>query len=91
MVFTSWAFVVFFLIVLAALSVCRTRSNRQATVLLASLVYYGYWNKSYLLLLLAPSVIDYYCAQWIEQYPHHRRAWLLISVFSNLGLLAFFK
>jgi alginate O-acetyltransferase complex protein AlgI len=91
MVFTSWAFVVFFSIVLAALSVCRTRSNRQATILLASLVYYGYWNKSYLLLLLTPSIIDYYCAQWIEQYPRRRGTWLLISVISNLGLLAFFK
>src|SRR5262249_11573346 len=41
--------------------------------------------------LLTPSVIDYYCAQLIEQQPRNRRMWLTVSIASNLSLLAFFK
>jgi alginate O-acetyltransferase complex protein AlgI len=90
-VFTSLPFVVFFSFVLLALALCRSRSSRQLTVLLSSIVFYGYWNTSYLLLLLTPSIIDYYCAHWIEQDAKHRRLWLITSIISNLGLLMFFK
>jgi len=58
-VFTSWAFVAFFLCVLGALALARSRTSRQLIILLSSIFFYGYWNKLYLLLLAAPSVIDY--------------------------------
>jgi alginate O-acetyltransferase complex protein AlgI len=93
MVFTSFVFVKFFLIVLAVLAICRTRWQRQLAILLASIVFYGYWNRWYLLLLAAPSVIDYVCALRISETEDaaRRKFWLVCSVVSNLGLLGYFK
>jgi alginate O-acetyltransferase complex protein AlgI len=67
-VFTSWAFVAFFLCVLSALALVRSRTSRQLVILLASIFFYGYWNKLYLFLLAAPSITDYYCAIFIEAF-----------------------
>src|ERR1700730_9875453 len=93
MVFTSFIFVKFFLIVLAVLAVCRTRRQRQWAILLASVIFYGYWNPWYLFLLATPSVIDYVCALRISETedPGRRKFWVMCSVVSNLGLLGYFK
>jgi alginate O-acetyltransferase complex protein AlgI len=93
MVFTSWSFAIFLLIVLAGLLVLPGRTAKQAFLLVASAFFYAYWNPKYLLLLAAPSLIDYVCALQIEktEIPARRRTWLLISVLTNLGLLGYFK
>jgi len=93
MVFTSLVFVKFFFLVLVALAICRTRWQRQLAILLASMVFYGYWNVRYLLLLATPSVIDYFCALRISgtEDPKRRKFWLVLSIVSNLGLLGYFK
>ena len=93
MVFTSWAFVAFFLVVLIAIRLAPTRASRQLVILLASAFFYGYWNKLYLILLATPSIIDYYCALYIEasDNPKTRKRILLLSLCTNLGLLGYFK
>lgn len=93
MVFTSWVFVVFFLCVLAGLRLARTRSARQLVLLVASALFYAYARPWYLLLLATPSLIDYVCAIRIEDAADQRarKRWLLVSLVSNLGLLAYFK
>ncbi len=93
MVFTSWAFVVFLAIVLIVLAFARRRASRQFFILISSVIFYGYWNKWYLLLLATPSVIDYVCASHIAATNNHKqkKAWLIASLISNLGLLGYFK
>src|SRR5438094_6366698 len=93
MVFTSFAFLKFFIVVLLGLCLLPRREYRQAFILAASAFFYAYWRPSYLLLLAAPSLIDYACALRIEQARNHavRRRWLIISLVTNLGLLAYFK
>ena len=93
MVFTSFAFLKFFTAVFAALWLMRTRTLRQLLILAASAFFYAFWKPAYLLLLLTPSMIDYWCSIHIEDTddPGRRRAWLLVSLITNLGLLAYFK
>ncbi len=93
MVFTSWAFVKFLAVVLVGLRIMPTRMLRQLLILLASAYFYAYWEPAYLLLLATPSLIDYWCAIAIEDSgkAHIRKRWLLFSLISNLGLLAYFK
>lgn len=93
MVFTSWAFLEFFALVLLGLRLLPTRNLRQLSILIASLYFYAYWKPIYILILATPSVIDYYCAIRIDQsaYPLTRKRWLIISMVTNLGLLAYFK
>jgi alginate O-acetyltransferase complex protein AlgI len=93
MVFTSFAFLKFFVVVFIGLWLTRTRTLRQLLILVASAFFYAYWKPAYLLLLLTPSMIDYWCSIHIEDTdnPSRRRAWLLVSLITNLGLLAYFK
>src|SRR5919204_4420978 len=93
MVFTSWAFVKFFAVVLIGLGLMPSRPFRQLLILVASAFFYAYCEPSYLLLLATPSIIDYVCASRIEDSddPKVRKRWLLTSLVSNLGLLAYFK
>lgn len=93
MVFTSIAFIKFFSLFACLLLFARNRGQRQLVVLGAGIVFYGSWNARYLLLLATPSIIDYYCALKIEatESPRLRKTILLISIASNLGLLAYFK
>jgi alginate O-acetyltransferase complex protein AlgI len=93
MVFTSWDFVIFFAVVLTVLWFARTRSERQLILLIASCIFYAWWKPIYLLLLLTPSMIDYWCALEIEKTddPRRRKFWVVFSVTTNLALLAYFK
>jgi len=93
MVFTSWVFVRFFIVFFSVFLVLPTRGARQLLVLCASIYFYGSWKASYLLLLAAPSIVDYVCASRIEATANTgvRRLWVTASVVSNLGLLGYFK
>lgn len=93
MLFTSWAFVPFFAGVLLALRVAPSRTARQWVLLVASCIFYAHWEPWYLLLLATPSLIDYVCAIRIEDAggARVRKRWLVFSLVSNLGLLAYFK
>lgn len=65
----------------------------KAIVLAGSLVFYGWWNPAYLPLVLGSAVVDYFAAGRIaaSSSDRGRRVWLLVSLCSNLGLLAGFK
>jgi len=93
MVFTSLVFVRFLAVVLLGLWLMPSRTLRQLLLLVASAYFYAYWKPSYLLLLLTPSVIDYYCALRVEdtEDPRRRRFWVTVSVVTNLALLGYFK
>ncbi len=93
MVFTSWAFVKFLVVVLIGLRLMPTRRSRQFLLLVASAYFYAYWKPIYLLVLATPSIIDYFCAIQIENSDSApvRKRWLVVSLVTNLGLLAYFK
>ncbi|HPO93741.1 MAG TPA: MBOAT family O-acyltransferase [Phycisphaerales bacterium] len=103
MLFHSVAFVVFFVIVyglylaLQGRTPPRPRSPRfiaQNLVLLAaSLVFYGWWDWRFLLLMLATAGVDHLVSVRIVQSDRasRRRLLLLVSLISNLGVLGFFK
>ena len=93
MLFTTWAFLAFFLVVVLALFCLPSRSYRQVFLLFASMFFYAYWKSSYLLIILVPAVGDYYLGILIEacDQPERRRLWLFASFVLNLGLLGYFK
>ena len=91
--FVSGAFWVLVVALMLGLALLRGRLQRQALILVSSLVFYGWYKPSFLLILLIPSLIDYYSARRIDGTGDRaaRRAWLLVSLVSNLGLLSYFK
>ncbi|MGJ8642771.1 MAG: MBOAT family O-acyltransferase [Luteolibacter sp.] len=92
MVFNSLVFLAFLAIVL---SVYYRVGHRPQNVLLvvASYVFYGWWDWRFLSLLALTTFFDYFCALWIEAQPsRYRRKWLVAaSMCMNLGVLGFFK
>ena len=71
----------------------RSVSKQNILLLVASYVFYGFWDWRFLSLLTFSSIVDYLVANKIENSNNSlsRRRWLQLSLFSNLGLLALFK
>jgi alginate O-acetyltransferase complex protein AlgI len=93
MLFNSLEFLVFFPLVFWIFSLLKSVGARQKFLLLASLFFYGYWKFEYLLLLVLASGVDYLAAIQLEKSSTHfrKKAWLSLSICSNLGVLAYFK
>ncbi len=62
-------------------------------IVVASLVFYGWWDWRFLSLLLLSTIVDYLAASKIASASQksHRKNWLWLSILVNLGLLGFFK
>jgi len=62
-------------------------------LLVASYVFYGWWNWRFLFLMLASTVLDYYCCLGIHGSTkvRERKFYLFLSIFVNLGFLCYFK
>src|SRR5580700_8208846 len=92
MLFHTWVFFVFFLIVYPVYLLVR-KNNRLMNVwlMIASYVFYGWWNPWYLLLLFGTSAVDYLMVVMMERKQSTRKLWLVISLVSNFGFLAYFK
>ena len=90
MVFNSFVFVVFFALVYGLYIVLRHRAQ-NVLLLVASYVFYGWWDWRFLSLVLASTVLDYVCGLRIVDDATRRRLWISLSMAGNLGLLFFFK
>ncbi|MBS0388014.1 MAG: MBOAT family protein [Proteobacteria bacterium] len=93
MVFNTLTFAAFFLVVLLLHSLPLGWKTRKVNLLLASYVFYAAWNPPFILLLWISTVVDWYAAQGLvrAERPAARRAWMLLSVIANLGMLLYFK
>ena len=92
MLFHTWVFFVFFLIVYPIYLLVR-RNNQLMNIwlMIASYTFYGWWNPWYLLLLFGTSAIDYLMVLLMERSTRTRTFWLVISLVSNFGFLGYFK
>jgi D-alanyl-lipoteichoic acid acyltransferase DltB (MBOAT superfamily) len=89
-IFHSLDFIAFFLLVVTVY--WRLPHRAQNVFLLgASYVFYGWIHLWFLALILASTVVDYGAARGMTAYPARRRAFVWLSIASNLGLLGFFK
>lgn len=92
MLFHTWVFFVFFLIVYPVYLVLRKNNQlMNLWLMLASYVFYGWWNPYYLLLLFGTSAIDYWMVLLMERSQRTRKFWLIVSLVSNFGFLGYFK
>jgi alginate O-acetyltransferase complex protein AlgI len=90
MIFHSLDFVVFFLAVVFIYWRLPHR-GQNVLMLVASYFFYGYVHPWFVLLIFFTSVIDFWAARGIEEWPGGRKFMLGLSLASNLGLLGFFK
>ncbi len=93
MVFNSLTFIVFFACVLVMHNLPLGWTTKKFNLLLASYLFYAAWNPPFVILLWISTVVDWYAAQKLvhAQKQNVRRAWMLLSVVANLGMLGYFK
>jgi alginate O-acetyltransferase complex protein AlgI len=93
LVFNTLTFAAFFLIVVLVHSLPLPWKQRKINLLIYSYIFYAAWNPPFILLLWISTVVDWYAAQGLvhAQRPAARRAWMLLSVVANLGMLLYFK
>jgi len=91
-IFNSLTFLVFLGIVLL-LYFRLGHGGQNWMLIVASYVFYGWWDYRFLGLLLFTTFFDYFCALWIERqtHPAKRRLLLASSMTVNLGVLGIFK
>jgi alginate O-acetyltransferase complex protein AlgI len=93
-IFTSPAFWVFFLFVLAGYSlIYKKLAIRNVYLFIISLYFYFKTGGLFLFLLIFVTIADYTCGLLINASRANwsRKFFLLLSIISNLGLLAYFK
>ena len=94
MLFPTSVFAVFFLIVFVVHWTLRQRGLPwHWFLLLASYVFYGWWDWRFLVLIIGSSLVNHILAVAISRHQslHMHRALLGVALVFNLGLLGFFK
>lgn len=92
MLFNSLEFLVFFPVVVSLYLLIK-QSQRWVLLLVASYYFYMAWKPEYILLIVASTVIDYFCGLKMGALEEKkaRRPYLYLSLISNLGILFTFK
>ena len=90
MLFHSWRFAIFFIIIYAVYLPLRKTRYYVHWLLLASYVFYAWWNPLYLFLVLYSTAANYFAVAFMER-GQRRKLWLIIGLVNSLALLGFFK
>src|SRR5215216_7447727 len=93
MVFNSYTFIVFFIIMLVLHNLPFSWKTKKINLLLASYLFYAAWNPPFILLLWLSTVVDYFVgkALYKQENKYKRKLLLVVSLIGNLGMLCFFK
>ena len=93
MVFSSILFLLYFLPAFLLVYSLTPARARNAVLLLFSVLFYAWGAPRFVFVLLGSTVVDFYLVRRLgaAEVPARRRAWLLLSLGLNLGLLAYFK
>jgi D-alanyl-lipoteichoic acid acyltransferase DltB (MBOAT superfamily) len=94
MLFNSLDFAIFFPIVLIFYWIVADKKNhRNLLLLVASYVFYGWWDWRFLFLIVVSSLVDYLVGKQLFKTENATRRKLLlwISLGVNLGFLLYFK
>ena len=96
MVFSSLLFICIFLPVVLTLCLIIPARWRNAFLLFSSLIFYGWGEPKYILLMAATAAVDYAAGLLISYYNSRSaqkaaKAVLAVTVILNIGTLCFFK
>ena len=96
MVFSSILFLFYYLPFVLIIYFISPRKYRNLVLFLSSLLFYSWGEPRYIWIMLFSTVVDYTCGKRVHFYKNKNRIskaklWLGLSIFTNLGLLAFFK
>jgi alginate O-acetyltransferase complex protein AlgI len=91
--FTTLAYLAFLPTVFSLYWLLRRRTAQNVLLIMASYIFYGWWDYRFCFLMLASSLVDFFIGlamQSASRVPT-RRALLGFSLLANLGMLGVFK
>ncbi len=93
MLFNSYTFIVFFIIVLILHNLPFSWKTKKINLLFASYIFYAAWNPPFILLLWLSTIVDFFVgkALYTQENKYKKKLLLVISLIGNLGMLCFFK
>ena len=94
MLFNSFPFIFYFfpttfILILIFSHFSKRVELRNATLFMASLIFYGYWNISFLPLLISSIVLNYFASLLINRNIAPRKITILIVALNIICLLCF--
>ena len=90
MLFHTWTFLLFFLVVYPVYLLTKGTRFRVPWLLASSYLFYGWWNPLYLVLICYATTVDYLAVMGMSRF-RWKKPWLVLSIVNNLALLGFFK
>ena len=95
MVFSSLLFLFMYLPAVLLVYYITPRRWRNLLLFVVNLVFYGWGEPVFVILMIFSTIVDYTCGYFINRFRHKKPAvsklFLIISVVINLSLLGFFK
>ncbi len=94
MLFPTLTFAVFFMLVYPIYWLLRERGGWawKPFILVASYIFYGFWDWRFVFLIIASTIVNQWLAVWIDPRGYRwRRPLLVVAVAVNLGILGVFK
>ena len=94
MLFPTITFAIFLTLVLLVHTVLLKKPTLwKIGMLIASYIFYAWWDWRLLTLIWTSTLVDFWAGRRIDDTAStsHRRSYLLLSICTNLGILAYFK
>lgn len=91
MLFNSLQFLFFLPLVLFLYWGIKERKAQNLLIVVASYVFYGWWDWRFLLLIALTSLCSYLSGIYIERQPRHGYRLVVFNLLFNLGILGVFK
>ncbi len=92
MLFNSFIFLIFGLLFFLTWSFVRKKQQaRFVTLVVASFIFYGWWDWRFLFLIVFSGLIDYIAGLRMRSKPKRKKLYLILSLAGNIGSLAIFK
>ena len=93
MLFYTFEFLVFSIVLLGSLSIIHRNEPRKLLLLGASYIFYMWWNPAFILLIVFSTIVNYVIGDRmaVADDQARRRTLLILSLCANLGMLFFFK
>lgn len=93
MVFSSTLFLLYFLPAFLLLYHLVPKNWKNGAILLASVLFYAWGAPRFIFVILASTVLDFFVVRSLHRSAtqQKKKAWLILSISLNLGLLLYFK
>ena len=91
MIFSSITFLFYFLPIVLAIFYIVPNKLKNIVLLIASLTFYFYGEPQYALLMIFSILSTYIFGILMDKYKNHKKAFLILSICTTIGLLIYFK